>query len=95
MTEVLQVLQYAVSLVFVLLGIVVLRDWLLHRERSRGFLTLALGLLAVGPLIGFVQRFPVPLGPAVQLPTIVYFPAPRYPLLLNRVPQRVGLLVGV
>ena len=42
MTEVLQALQYATSLVFVLLGLLTLRDYLLHRERSRGFLALAM-----------------------------------------------------
>ena len=55
MTEVLQVLQYATSLVFVLLGLVTLRDYLRHRERSRGFLAMAIGFLGLVSLLSQVQ----------------------------------------
>ena len=84
MTDTLQVLQYAVSLVFVLLGVLTLRDFLLHRERSGGYLALAIGLLAVVSVIGLIQRLTGPLGAVVQDANIVIFLASGYALLLFR-----------
>jgi hypothetical protein len=55
MTDVLQLLQYAVSVGFVGLSIAILIDWLRYRERSRGYLALAIGLLGVTSLLGRVS----------------------------------------
>jgi signal transduction histidine kinase len=84
MTEALQVLNYAVSLVFVLLGLFTLRDYLRHRERSRGFLALAIGLLGAVSLGGLVERFTGQLGPAFQDLIVVVLLASGYALLLFR-----------
>ncbi|HVD01706.1 MAG TPA: HAMP domain-containing sensor histidine kinase [Candidatus Dormibacteraeota bacterium] len=84
MTGVLQVLQYAASLVFVLLGLLTLRDFLRHRERSRGFLALAIGLLGVVSLGGLVQRFTGSLGAPFQDLLVVVLLASGYALLLFR-----------
>src|SRR5258708_2304443 len=84
MTEALQVLQYAVSLVFVLLGLVTLRDYLRQRERSRGFLALAIGLLGIVSVGSLVQRFTGPLGIAFSDLLVVIFLASGYALLLFR-----------
>jgi signal transduction histidine kinase len=84
MTEALQVLSYAVSLVFVLLGLFTLRDYLRHRERSRGFLALAIGLLGAVSLGGLIERFTGNLGPAYQDFLVVVLLASGYALLLFR-----------
>ena len=44
---VLKALQYAVSIAFISLGVLTVRDWLSGRDRRRGYLALALGLLGV------------------------------------------------
>src|SRR5947199_3113623 len=84
MTDAIQVLQYAVSLVFVLLGLLTLRDFLRHRERSRGLLALAIGLLGVVSIATFVQGLAGPLGVWVTDLEIVVFLASGYALLLFR-----------
>jgi signal transduction histidine kinase len=85
MTDLLQVLTYAVSLAFIALGVLTLRDYLRHRERSRGFLTLAIGLLAVSNIIGEIQTFSGnALGVAGQDLSVVVFLASGYALLLFR-----------
>jgi signal transduction histidine kinase len=84
MTGALQVLQYAVSLVFVLLGVLALRDFLYHRERSRGLLALAIGLLGVVSVSSLVQNLTGPLGVIVQDVEVVVFLASGYALLLFR-----------
>ena len=85
MTEVLQVLAYAVSLAFILLGVLTLRYYLRHRERSRGFLALAIGLLAVTSVLGQVQALTGnALGVAGQDLSVVVFLASGYALLLFR-----------
>jgi signal transduction histidine kinase len=85
MSEVLQVLTYAVSLAFIFLGLLTLRDYLLHRDRSRGLLALAIGLLAVTSVIGQVQAFTHnALGVAGQDLSVIIFLASGYALLLFR-----------
>jgi signal transduction histidine kinase len=85
MSEVLQALNYAVSLAFISLGILTFRDYLLHRERSRGFLALAVGLLAATSALGQLQAFTHnALGVAGQDLAIVVFLASGYSLLLFR-----------
>jgi len=51
----LSVSQLVVSLLFVLLGFLALRDWLKERESSRGWLALAVGSLGLVSLTGRVQ----------------------------------------
>jgi signal transduction histidine kinase len=84
MTDALQALHYAVSLVFVLLGLLTLRDFLRHRERSRGLLALAIGLLGVVSITTFVQALVGPPGVVAQDIEIVVFLASGYALLLFR-----------
>src|SRR5258708_20959536 len=85
MREALQVLTYAVSLAFIFLGVLTLRDYLMHRERSRGFLALAIGLLAGTTTLSQVQALTNnALGVAGQDLSIVVFLASGYALLLFR-----------
>jgi signal transduction histidine kinase len=85
MTEVLQVLQYATSLVFVLLGLLTLRDYLQHRERSRGVIAMAIGCLGLVSLLGQVQRLTgYALGQLGQDLSLVIFLASGYALLMFR-----------
>ena len=85
MTSLLQVLHYAVSLVFVILGSLTLRDYLRRRERSRGYLALAIGLLAVVSVIGQVQALTGrPLGALGQDLNVVIFLTSGYALLMFR-----------
>jgi signal transduction histidine kinase len=85
MTEVVQLLSYAVSLAFILLGALTLRDYLRERERSRGFLALAIGLLAVTNVLGQVQALTHDaLGVEGQDLSGVVFLASGYAMLLFR-----------
>jgi signal transduction histidine kinase len=85
MTELLQALNYAVSLAFVLLGVLTLRDYLRHPERSRGFLALAIGLLAVTNILGLAQTLSGnALGVVGQDLSILVFLGSGYALLLFR-----------
>jgi signal transduction histidine kinase len=85
MTELLQALTYAVSLAFLSLGVLTLRDYLRHRERSRGYLALAIGLLAITNIMGEVQAFTGNgLGVVGQDLSVVIFLASGYALLLFR-----------
>src|SRR5205807_3472946 len=84
MSGLLLFLQYAVNLAFVILGLLTLRDWLVHRERSRGYLALAIGLLAITALIGQVQTFGNPFGEAGTDVVALVFLASAYAMLLFR-----------
>lgn len=55
MSLVLKALQYAVSVAFIGLGVLTVRDWLSGRDRRRGYLALALGLLGVVAVTGQLQ----------------------------------------
>ena len=103
MTEALNLLRYAVSAGFVALSLVILVDWLRYRERSRGYLALAIGLLGITALLGRVTPL---LGPGFKLAltdlTILTLMASAYVLLLFRdtfVPLtpriRAGALIAV
>src|ERR1700681_1897085 len=85
MSEALQILSSAVSLAFIVLGLLTLRYYLSHRERSRGFLALAIGLLAITSVLGQVQTITGnALGVVGQDLTVVIFLASGYALLLFR-----------
>jgi signal transduction histidine kinase len=85
MTLVLRALQYATTAGFVLLAAITVRDWLRSRERSRGLLALAIGLLGFAALVSQVGAL---LGPLISLLatelTVVAFMASGYSLLLFR-----------
>lgn len=51
----LRIVQVAVSLSFLALGVYTVADWLGHRERSRGYLALALGTLGLTSILGQVN----------------------------------------
>ena len=81
----LQVVQAVVSLSFLALGLFTVVDWLGHRERSRGYLALALGTLGLTSVIGQLNavtgyRFG---GPIEDL-ALVFFMTSGYALLLFR-----------
>jgi signal transduction histidine kinase len=85
MTAFLVVLNLAVTLSFAAVWLLAFRDWLRHRDRPRGTLALAVGLLlatnALGHLNGLTQyRF----AGLVEDLTIVAFVASGYALLLFR-----------
>ncbi|HEY0492017.1 MAG TPA: HAMP domain-containing sensor histidine kinase [Candidatus Dormibacteraeota bacterium] len=103
MNDVLHVLQYAVSAGFVTVSVIILIDWLRYRERSRGYLALAIGLLGVTSLLG---RLSVLTGPrltfVMTVLTLAALMGSGYMLLLFRdsfVPLtqriRVGALIAV
>ena len=56
MTDALRIVQAAVSLSFLALGLFTVVEWLRHRERSHGSLALALGTLGMASILGQVNR---------------------------------------
>jgi signal transduction histidine kinase len=78
-------LGYLVSLGFVALGLLTLRDWLRHRSRRRGLLALAIGLIAVTSVLGQLDTFSGSRFTTVLSPlTLVIFMASAIALLLFR-----------
>src|ERR671937_726566 len=84
MEQAVLVLEYAVAASFVLLALLTLERWLTFRGRSRGFLALAIGLLALTTVLGRIG----PLFPSTAVVvgdlTIVAFMASGFALLLFR-----------
>ncbi len=79
-----EILQDATTIAFVLLGLAVTVDWILHRERRHGWLALALGSLGLVTLAG---RIPQALGyspPWLSALSIVGFMLSGYSLLRFR-----------
>lgn len=81
----LEIVQAVVSLSFLALGVLTVADWLRHRERSRGYLALALGTLGLTSVIGQLNavtgyRF----GAPIEDLAIVFFMTSGYALLLFR-----------
>lgn len=103
MTDVLSVLQYAVSAAFVALSVFILFDWFRYRERSRGYLALAIGLLGVTSLLGRLSPLAGPrLMLVVTALTLAALMGSGYMLLLFRdtfvpltQPIRLGALAAV
>ena len=84
MKELVPILQDTAAVAFVALGVLVAVTWLRRRERSLGFLALAIVLLAVVSGLGRLQAhlpFAIPLLAQVDL---VGFVASAYALLLYR-----------
>jgi hypothetical protein len=85
MTVVLQVLQYATATGLVLLAAITVRDCLRSRERSRGYLALAIGLLGFVALISQLATFlRPPISVAMIEVVVVGFMLSGYALMLFR-----------
>ncbi|HEY4845368.1 MAG TPA: HAMP domain-containing sensor histidine kinase [Candidatus Dormibacteraeota bacterium] len=85
MDAALQIVQAVVSLSFLALGVFTVVDWLRHRERSRGYLALALATLGLTSVVGQVNtltgyRFGTLIGDLA----LVFFMSSGYALLLFR-----------
>ncbi len=84
MGSALQSVQVVVSLSFLALGVFTVVAWLRHRERSRGYLALALATLGLTSVLGQVNALTGYRVPAVGELTLVLFMASGYSLLLFR-----------
>jgi signal transduction histidine kinase len=84
-SEALQIVQAAVSLSFLALGVFTVVDWLRHRDRSRGYLALALGTLGLTSVLGQVNTLTVyRLGVFLGDLSVVFLMVSGYALLLFR-----------
>ena len=93
----LQMVQAAVSLSFLALGIFTVVDWLRHQERSRGYLALALATLGLTSVLGQLNALTGYRLSALGGLTLVLFMASGYSLLLFRdsfIPLSRRLRVG-
>jgi len=93
----LQMVQAVVSLSFLALGVFTVVDWLRHRERSRGYLALALATLGLTSVLGQLNALIGYRVPAVGGLTLILFMASGYSLLLFRdsfIPLSRRLRVG-
>lgn len=101
MTAVLQILGYATTAGFLLLGAITLADFLRFRIASRGYLALAIGLIGLVSLESqFTKVMPKALSIPVSMFGLVGFMVAGYALLLFRdtlVPlkTRTKILVGI
>src|SRR5438094_3276425 len=89
--------QAAVSLSFLALGIFTVVDWLRHQERSRGYLALALATLGLTSVLGQLNALTGYRLSALGGLTLVLFMASGYSLLLFRdsfIPLSRRLRVG-
>jgi signal transduction histidine kinase len=85
MTVVLHALQYATAAGFVLMAAITVRDWVRSRDRSRGYLALAVGLLGLVSLMSqLMSVLRPPLSIAVSELCVVAFMLSGYALLLFR-----------
>ena len=84
MPQTLLLLEYAVAASFFVLGAIAVVQWLRSRERSRGYLAMALGSLGLVALLGRLQDFPWFRNPLVSDLDIALFLASGYGLLLFR-----------
>ena len=81
----LRIVQVAVSLSFLALGVYTVADWLRHRERTRGYLALALGTLGVTSVLGQVNMLTSGVvRVALADLSLVFFMVSGYALLLFR-----------
>jgi len=93
----LQIVQAVVSLSFLALGVLTVVDWLRHRERSRGYLALALGTLGLTSVAGQVNALTDYHLTAIGDLVLVLFMVSGYALLLFRdsfIPLSRRLRVG-
>jgi signal transduction histidine kinase len=98
MPDALRVVQAAVSLSFLALGILTLVDWLRHRERSRAYLALALGTLGLTSVLAQLNTVTdYRQGRLIGALSLILFMVSGYALLLFRdtfIPLRPQLRTG-
>jgi signal transduction histidine kinase len=81
----LHVVQLVVSLSFLALGLFTVVEWIQHRERSRGYLALALGTLGLTSILGQVNTLTGLVASGIISPlSLVLFMISGYSLLLFR-----------
>jgi signal transduction histidine kinase len=81
----LRLVQIGVSLSFLALGVYTVADWLRHRERSRGYLALALGTLGLTSILGQINTLTDhALGVTLGDLSLIFFMVSGYALLLFR-----------
>src|SRR5438105_11666351 len=89
--------QAAVSLSFLALGVITVVDWLRDQGRSRGYLALALATLGLTSVLAQLNALTGYRIPAVGGLTLILFMASGYSLLLFRnslIPLSRSLRVG-
>jgi signal transduction histidine kinase len=84
MSLVLKALEYAVSVAFITLGVLTVRDWLSGRDKRRGYLALALGLLGLVSLLGRIQELEGYRTRILTVLSLVGFIGSGYALLMFR-----------
>jgi signal transduction histidine kinase len=84
MSLVLRAIEYAVSVAFIALGVLTVRDWLSGRDRRRGYLALALGLLGLTSLIGRLQELVGYSSEILTVLSLLAFLGSAYALLMFR-----------
>ncbi len=84
MTQILAVLQNVTTVAFVLLGLAVGMSWTRHRDRSLGFLALAIVLLSIVSLVGRVPALLHFTPPLLMETTLILFVGSAYALLRFR-----------
>ena len=84
MSLVLTALQYAVSVAFIGLGVLTVRDWLSGRDRRRGYLALALGLLGLVALTGQLQTLVGYNSEIITIVSLAAFQGSAFGLLMFR-----------
>jgi hypothetical protein len=98
MTTALRIVQAGVSLSFLALGVFTVLDWLRHRERSRGYLALALGTLGLTSVFSQLNTLTnYQLGGLIEDLVLLLFMTSGYALLLFRdtfIPLGRGLRMG-
>ncbi|GAC1343830.1 MAG: hypothetical protein NVSMB29_16890 [Candidatus Dormibacteria bacterium] len=84
MDAVVRALHYGTSAAFVLLGLLAARDWLRDRDRAKGWLALAIGLLGVTALAGQLDTLGAQRHRGLGAVTLVAFAGSGYALLRFR-----------
>jgi PAS domain S-box-containing protein len=83
-SQALAALQWAVAGSLVLLGALTLRDWLRHRDRSRGYLALAVGILGIIGMLSQITQLSGTAQVVLTAVSIALFMASAYAFLLFR-----------
>jgi PAS domain S-box-containing protein len=83
-SQALAALQWAVGASLVLLGALTFRDWLRHRDRSRGYLALAVGALGVLGILGRITQATGTTRVVLTAVSIALFMMSAYAFLLFR-----------
>ncbi|HEY8756023.1 MAG TPA: ATP-binding protein [Candidatus Dormibacteraeota bacterium] len=84
MSQALAALQWSVAASLVLLGALTFRDWLRHRDRSRGYLALAVGILGILGILGRITQLSGSARVVLAAVSIALFMASAYAFLLFR-----------